>query len=90
MLPGGACWPIAELPVPKGDSVVLFTDGLFEGHVSRGPERLGEEGLLALARSAAGLPPEAFVDRLIGKAEELAEERGGLADDVAVVHLSWN
>ncbi|MEV5319366.1 fused response regulator/phosphatase [Streptomyces sp. NPDC052687] len=90
MLPGGATWPIAELPVPKGDSVVLFTDGLFEGHVSRGPQRLGEEGLLALARSAAGLPPEAFVDRLIGKAEELAEEQGGLADDVAVVHLSWN
>jgi serine phosphatase RsbU (regulator of sigma subunit) len=90
MLPGGARWPIAELPVPKGDSVVLFTDGLFEGHVSRGPQRLGEEGLLALARTAAGLPPEAFVDRLIGKAEELAEEQGGLADDVAVVHLSWN
>ncbi|QIJ65918.1 fused response regulator/phosphatase [Streptomyces sp. JB150] len=90
MLPGGATWPIAELPVPKGDSVVLFTDGLFEGHVSRGPQRLGEEGLLALARSAAGLPSEAFVDRLIGKAEELAEEQGGLADDVAVVHLSWN
>lgn len=90
MLPGGARWPIAELPVPKGDSVVLFTDGLFEGHVSSGPQRLGEEGLLALARTAAGLPPEAFVDRLIGKAEELAEEQGGLADDVAVVHLSWN
>ncbi|CAL9668583.1 hypothetical protein SUDANB105_07373 [Streptomyces sp. enrichment culture] len=90
MLPGGAHWPMAELPVPRGDSVVLFTDGLFEGHVSRGPQRLGEEGLLALARKAAGLPPEAFVDRLIERAEELAEERGGLADDVAVVHLSWN
>jgi serine phosphatase RsbU (regulator of sigma subunit) len=90
MLPGGAHWPTAELPVPAGDSVVLFTDGLFEGHVSRGPQRLGEEGLLALARKAADLPPEPFVDRLIGRAEELAEERGGLADDVAVVHLSWN
>ncbi|AIS02084.1 PP2C family protein-serine/threonine phosphatase [Streptomyces glaucescens] len=90
MLPGGARWPTAELPVPSGDSVVLFTDGLFEGHVGRGPQRLGEEGLLELARKAAGLPPEDFVDRLIARAEELAEERGGLADDVAVVHLSWN
>ncbi|HZF91574.1 fused response regulator/phosphatase [Streptomyces sp.] len=90
MLPGGARWPTAELPVPSGGSVVLFTDGLFEGHVSRGPQRLGEEGLLDLARKAAGLPAEEFVDRLIGRAEELAEERGGLADDVAVVHLSWN
>lgn len=90
MVPGGAWWPTAELPVPAGTSVVLFTDGLFEGHVSRGPERLGEEGLLALAREQAGLEPEAFVDRLIEKAESLAESRGGLADDVAVIHLNWN
>ncbi|MFJ3662464.1 PP2C family protein-serine/threonine phosphatase [Streptomyces sp. NPDC090119] len=90
LVPGGAHWPTAELPVPPGASVVLFTDGLFEGHVSRGPQRLGEEGLLQLARDAAGLAPDEFVDRLIGDAEGLAEERGGLADDVAVVHVSWN
>ncbi|MFB7775296.1 PP2C family protein-serine/threonine phosphatase [Streptomyces bauhiniae] len=90
LIPGGARWPTAELPVPPGSSVVLFTDGLFEGHVSRGPQRLGEEGLLALAREAAGLTPDEFVDRLIGEAEGLAEEQGGLADDVAVVHVSWN
>ncbi len=90
MVPGGAHWPTAELPIPAGASIVLFTDGLFEGHVSRGPQRLGEEGLLAMAREAAGLPAETFVDRLIKRAEGLAEARGGLADDVAVVHLSWN
>ncbi|MFI9392333.1 PP2C family protein-serine/threonine phosphatase [Streptomyces bauhiniae] len=90
LIPGGARWPTAELPVPPGASVVLFTDGLFEGHVSRGPQRLGEEGLLELARGAAGLAPDEFVDRLIGEAEGLAEEQGGLADDVAVVHVSWN
>ncbi|MEU6384212.1 fused response regulator/phosphatase [Streptomyces bauhiniae] len=90
LIPGGARWPTAELLVPPGFSVVLFTDGLFEGHVSRGPQRLGEEGLLELAREAAGLAPDEFVDRLIGEAEGLAEEQGGLADDVAVVHVSWN
>ncbi|MFD8673412.1 PP2C family protein-serine/threonine phosphatase [Streptomyces seoulensis] len=90
LIPGGARWPTAELLVPPGSSVVLFTDGLFEGHVSRGPQRLGEEGLLELAREAAGLAPDEFVDRLIGEAEGLAEEQGGLADDVAVVHVSWN
>ncbi|MFF7967749.1 PP2C family protein-serine/threonine phosphatase [Streptomyces sp. NPDC007903] len=90
LIPGGARWPTAELPVQPGASVVLFTDGLFEGHVSRGPQRLGEEGLLELAREAAGLAPDEFVDRLIGEAEGLAEEQGGLADDVAVVHVSWN
>ncbi|MEU6356081.1 fused response regulator/phosphatase [Streptomyces sp. NPDC047072] len=90
MVPGGAWWPTAELPVPAGSSVMLFTDGLFEGHVDHGPERLGEEGLLALAREGAGLDAEPFVDRLIERAETLAEARGGLADDVAVVHLNWN
>jgi hypothetical protein len=30
------------------------------------------------------------VDKLIGHAEALAEDHGGLADDVAVVHLRWN
>lgn len=58
--------------------------------MSRGPERLGEEGLLALAREGVALDAEAFVDRLIEKAESLADARGGLADDVAVVHLNWN
>ncbi|MGW4493280.1 PP2C family protein-serine/threonine phosphatase [Streptomyces sp. NPDC004376] len=90
MIPGVAGWPTAELPVPPGASVVMFTDGLFEGHVSRGTERLGEDGLLALARESATLPAEDFVDTLIDRAEGLAEERGGLADDVAVVHVSWN
>ncbi|MFD4728478.1 PP2C family protein-serine/threonine phosphatase [Streptomyces seoulensis] len=90
LIPGGARWPTSELLVPPDSSVVLFTDGLFEGHVSRGPQRLGEEGLLELARNAAGLAPDEFVDRLIGEAEGLAEEQGGLADDVAVVHVSWN
>ncbi|MEU3979210.1 fused response regulator/phosphatase [Streptomyces sp. NPDC026672] len=90
VVPGGAQWPDAELTVPEGASLMLFTDGLFEGHVGPGRERLGEEGLLELARERACLAPEAFVDGLIARAESLAEARGGLADDVAVVHLRWN
>ncbi|MDF3299210.1 PP2C family protein-serine/threonine phosphatase [Streptomyces tropicalis] len=90
VVPGGACWPVEELTVPTGASLVLFTDGLFEGHVGAGPERLGEAGLLDLAREVADLPAEAFVDGLIERAEGLAEQRGGLADDVAVLHLGWN
>ncbi|MER6677847.1 fused response regulator/phosphatase [Streptomyces sp. NPDC000983] len=89
VLPGGvARWPVAELALPDDDAgLVLFTDGLFEGRIGPGRERLGEEGLLELARSLATLPAEAFVDGLIGRAEELAEAYGGLADDVAVLHL---
>lgn len=90
VVPGLAHWPVQELPLPPGAALVLFTDGLFEGYVGRGRERLGEEGLLRLAKEAARLAPEPFVDGLIDRAEDLAEEQGGLADDVAVLHLRWN
>ncbi|MFC8128772.1 PP2C family protein-serine/threonine phosphatase [Streptomyces sp. NPDC057302] len=83
-------WPVEEVPLPARSALVLFTDGLFEGHVGNGRERLGEDGLLRLARELAGLAPEAFVDTLIQRAEDLAEAQGGLADDVAVVHLHWH
>ncbi|MFF6992113.1 SpoIIE family protein phosphatase [Streptomyces sp. NPDC010273] len=89
VVPGLADWPVEELAVPQDAAVVLFTDGLFEGHVGRGAERLGEDGLLRLARERAGLAPEPFVDELIESAERLAEAQGGLADDVAVMHLHW-
>ncbi|MET7486725.1 fused response regulator/phosphatase [Streptomyces sp. NPDC005538] len=89
VVPGVADWPVTELAVPKDAAVVLFTDGLFEGHVGRGAERLGEDGLLRLARERAALDPEQFVDELIASAENLAETQGGLADDVAVMHLHW-
>ncbi|MET8859376.1 fused response regulator/phosphatase [Streptomyces sp. NPDC004579] len=89
IIPGGARWPVEEVALPEGTAMVLFTDGLFEGRVGRGTERLGEEGLLAMARELAGLPPAAFVDGLIDRAEALAETQGGLADDVAVLYLRW-
>lgn len=68
---------------------MLFTDGLVEGRTGVGTERLGEDGLLALARLHADLPAHAFVDTLIHSAQELAAADGGLADDVAVLHLEW-
>ncbi|MEU5950954.1 fused response regulator/phosphatase [Streptomyces sp. NPDC047525] len=90
VVPGALRWPVEEVPLPAGSALVLFTDGLFEGHVGKGRRRLGEEGLLGLARGLAELAPEAFVDTLIQRAEDLAEDQGGLADDVAVVHLHWH
>nr|MDT0525788.1 SpoIIE family protein phosphatase [Streptomyces sp. DSM 41633] len=68
--------------------LVLFTDGLFEGR--NGPEsRLGEDGLLAMAQAHAQLPGRRFVDALVAGAAEGAAPYGGLADDVAVLHLGW-
>lgn len=80
-------WPADQVTLPRGAGLVLLTDGLFEGHTGRGRQRLGEEGLLELARSLASLPGPAFVDALIDAAEKLAQEHGGLGDDIAVVRV---
>jgi serine phosphatase RsbU (regulator of sigma subunit) len=82
-------WQEEELPLPPGASVVLFTDGLFECRTGPGSERLGEDGLLAVARELATAPAALFVDRLIERIDDAAAPYGGLADDVAVVHLGW-
>jgi serine phosphatase RsbU (regulator of sigma subunit) len=84
---GATQWPLNELDLPEGHGLVLLTDGMFEGHSGRGNERLGEEGLLELARSVATLPGPEFVDALIDAAEKRAQSFGGLTDDIAVVRV---
>ena len=88
-LEAGQHWREEELPLPPDAGLVLFTDGLFEGQVGPGSQRLGEEGLLAIARRLAGLPPSGFVDTLLDTTEAAAAPYGGLADDVAIIHLGW-
>jgi serine phosphatase RsbU (regulator of sigma subunit) len=80
-------WEYHQVEWPEGTGLVLLTDGLFEGHSGQGNERLGEEGLLDLARSLAALPGPAFVDALINEAAERASAHGGLTDDIAVVRV---
>ncbi len=80
-------WPQHELELPAGHGLLLLTDGLFEGYSGQGTRRLGEDGLLALARSHASRPGPAFVDALIDGAQELAQPRGGLTDDIAVLRV---
>lgn len=80
-------WPRHELELAAGQGLLLLTDGLFEGYSGEGSQRLGEDGLLALARSHAHLPGPAFVDALIDGAQRLAEPRGGLTDDIAVLRV---
>ncbi|WP_443049569.1 PP2C family protein-serine/threonine phosphatase [Streptomyces sp. NBC_00178] len=88
LLPGAGRWTITELDLSPDSELVLFTDGLFEGRT--GPKsRLGEEGLLAMAAKNGALEPSAFVDSLVAEATASAAPYGGLADDVAVLHLGW-
>lgn len=84
---GAREWPVNELELPEGHGLLLLTDGLFEGHSGRGNERLGEDGLLELARSLAALPGREFVDELIGEVEAMARTHGGHSDDIAVVRV---
>ncbi len=83
----GVRWPEYAIELPEGCGLVLLTDGLFEAHSGRGAERLGEDGLLELARPLAALPGPAFVDALIEEAEARAHTHGGFSDDVAVVRI---
>ncbi|MDJ0382770.1 SpoIIE family protein phosphatase [Streptomyces sp. G-G2] len=85
-----SAWPVTEVPMEPSGAVMLFTDGLIEGRVGAGPVRLEEQGLLDIARHHTELPADAFVDALIHTAQSLAADWGGLADDVAVLHLEWN
>jgi serine phosphatase RsbU (regulator of sigma subunit) len=92
--PGGAAlglnsgdWEYHQVEWPQDTGLVLLTDGLFEGHSGRGNERLGEEGLLDLARAHAGLSGPEFIDALIEEASSRARAHGGLTDDIAVVRV---
>jgi serine phosphatase RsbU (regulator of sigma subunit) len=67
---------------------MLYTDGLIEGRVGPGPERLGTDGLLELAGQAhaRGATGGALVDRLVEEVETLNGD--ALTDDLAVLLLS--
>ncbi|MER5769748.1 fused response regulator/phosphatase [Streptomyces sp. NPDC001985] len=90
LLPEAAEWPATRLELPLDGAITLYTDGLIEGRTGNGPDRLGEEGLLALARRLDALPSEAFVDGLIDEVRALSAESGGHTDDTALLHLDWN
>ncbi|WP_316574963.1 MULTISPECIES: PP2C family protein-serine/threonine phosphatase [Nocardia] len=88
-VPGVAQWPAQEVALSADAGLMLFTDGLFEGRVGDGSERLGETGLLELAHALRGEQPEAFVDAVIARVEDLSSAAGGLDDDVAILYVRW-
>jgi serine phosphatase RsbU (regulator of sigma subunit) len=63
----------------SGDMLVLYTDGVTEA--GGGEAGLGEEGLAAVVRDAAGLPPSV----LLGRVEAAVAERGVARDDIAML-----
>ncbi len=82
-------WARTPLRLPAGWVMLLYTDGIVEGRIGDGHERLGMDGLRDLvAEHVATHPhwrqaPEEMLDALIAKAEEL--NGGELTDDVAML-----
>ena len=82
-------WAVERLSLPAQWTILLYTDGIVEGRIGNGSERLGEEGLHRLvAERIAERPdwcerPEELLDDLIAAAERL--NGGELSDDVAML-----
>jgi serine phosphatase RsbU (regulator of sigma subunit) len=93
-------WPATQVRLDGTWSVLLFTDGLIEGRIGHGSERLGSEGLMDLIRDVLGsssptsaceeipLADEALLDRVIERVREL--NGGDLDDDLAILALCYS
>ena len=84
-------WPGTEVRLDGSWSILLYTDGLIEGRIGKGSERLGSEGLMDLIReslSAPDRPGEELLDQVIDRVREL--NGGDLDDDLAVLALGFS
>jgi serine phosphatase RsbU (regulator of sigma subunit) len=77
----GARWEAREHALPERWSLLLYTDGLIEGRIDGGAERLGAEGLAAMVRGFDVGP--GLVTELVEHAEQL--NGGPMLDDVAAL-----
>ncbi|MGX6602939.1 PP2C family protein-serine/threonine phosphatase [Micromonosporaceae bacterium Da 78-11] len=81
--------PATEVELPGDDwSLLMYTDGLIEGHTGVGKERLDVDGLCGLLDEPAArtVPLAALPAWLVGRAEQ--GNGGPLADDVAMLLIS--
>ncbi|MFE9612903.1 PP2C family protein-serine/threonine phosphatase [Streptomyces sp. NPDC006012] len=86
LLPG-ARWPRMQVELGSEWSLMLYTDGLIEGRVGKGGERLGEDGMVQMVRRqlTEGLRGEELLRAAVHEVRKL--NGGELTDDVAVVLL---
>jgi serine phosphatase RsbU (regulator of sigma subunit) len=85
-------WPAQRKALEGPWSLLLYTDGLIEGKIGEGHERLGEQRLVEMVErhleASVDWPSDGkgLLDRLISEVEELNGEP--LTDDLAVLLLS--
>ncbi|MEU5031210.1 PP2C family protein-serine/threonine phosphatase [Streptomyces milbemycinicus] len=86
LLPG-ARWPRREIELGGSWSLMMYTDGLIEGRVGKGVQRLGQEGMVDIVARGltAGLRGEELLDNTVTEVRAL--NGGELTDDLAVLLL---
>lgn len=91
-VPASGGWPADLLVLGARWRLMMYTDGLLEATVHGGPERLGDDGFVAVVDAALdggsdGRPDADLVEDVLGRVRLL--HGGELADDAAVVVLGW-
>ncbi|MFD8632079.1 PP2C family protein-serine/threonine phosphatase [Streptomyces sp. NPDC059533] len=83
-----ARWPRRQVELGGTWSLMLYTDGLIEGRIGEGKERLGQDGMVEMINRHLdrGLSGEGLLEASVTEARRL--NGGELTDDVAVVLLS--
>ncbi|MFD7548594.1 PP2C family protein-serine/threonine phosphatase [Streptomyces sp. NPDC059816] len=82
-----ARWPRRQVDLGGTWSLMLYTDGLIEGRIGAGNQRLGQDGMVELVRRqlADGRRGEELLEATVNEVRDL--NGGDLTDDVAVVLL---
>ena len=91
-------WPVSEVALGDSWTLLMYTDGLIEGRVGEGPERLGSDGLteiiekyLDAMRSAGEQARKPRDERLLNALVDRVRDLNGgdLDDDLAVLALGF-
>jgi serine phosphatase RsbU (regulator of sigma subunit) len=95
-------WPGTGFRLDGSWSILLYTDGLIEGRIGKGSERLGSEGLMELIKDALRAAPEGNGEagaratpadgRLLDRVIEHVRDLNGrdLDDDLAILALGYS
>ena len=89
-------WPGHEVSLGDNWSLLMYTDGLIEGRISQGPDRLDTDGLIDLVRDALGPlpydPGQASEEQLLRRLMEQVRKLnfGELNDDIAILALGYS
>lgn len=89
-------WPGTEVALGDDWSLLMYTDGLIEGRISRGSYRLDTEGLIDLVRDTLGPlpfdPGRVSEEQLLGRLTELVRKlnSGDMNDDIAILALGYS